>query len=65
MVDMALLELSQAVKERCGVDLLIRVIVKLLERGPHDVRDILPRSSEKGLVRLMREDDLAPRLFLL
>ena len=65
MVDMALLELSRVVEERCGVDLVIRVSVKLLECGPHDVRDILPLSGERGLVRLIREGDLAPKLFLL
>ena len=65
MVDMALLELSRVVEERCGVDLAIRVIVKLLECGPHDIRDILPLSGDKGLVRFIREDDFAPKLFLL
>lgn len=56
-VDVALLALSQATKERFNIDLVIQVIVKLLECGPHDVRDILPRLGERGLVRLVRDGD--------
>lgn len=53
-VDTTLVELSQAVRERSGINLVIQVSVNPLEYGPHDVRDILPRSGEKGLVRLVR-----------
>ena len=56
-VDITLAELSQAVRERSGVDLAIRVIVNLLEYGPHDIRDILPRSGNRGLVRLVCDGD--------
>lgn len=56
-VDMALVQLSRAVKERFKVDLVIQVVVNLLEYGPHDVRDILPRLGGLGLVRLMRDGD--------
>ena len=56
-VDVTLLALSQAAKERFNIDLVIQVIVKLLECGPHDICDILPRLGEKGLVRLVRDGD--------
>jgi hypothetical protein len=55
-VDVAFVELSQAVRERSGMDLAVQVIVNPLECGPHDVRDVLPRLGEKGLVRLLRGD---------
>lgn len=64
-VDMKLVELSQTVRERTGVDLVIQVTVNLLEYGPHDVRDILPRSGEKGLVRLVRDGDSTLELLTL
>ena len=62
VVDASLVELSQAVKERSGVDLAIRVTVNVLEYGPHDVRDILPRSVEEGLVQLVRDGDVTLEL---
>lgn len=43
---------------------MIQVIVKPLEYGPHDVRDILPRLGEKGLVRLVRDGDSTLELSL-
>lgn len=63
-VDVALVELSRAVKERFEVDLVTRIIVRLSEYGPHDVRDILPRLAEKGLVRLIRDGDSTSDLSL-
>ena len=63
-VDKALVNLSQTVKEGFKVDLVIQVVVNLLEYGPHDVRDILPRLGEKGLVQLMRDGDSTLELSL-
>ena len=56
-VDIALVQLSRVIEERFGVDLATQVIVNLLEYGPHDVRDILPRLGGQGLVQLMRDGD--------
>jgi hypothetical protein len=57
VVDQALMQLSRVIKERLKVDLVIQVIVNVLEYGPHDVRDILPRLGAEGLVRLKRDGD--------
>lgn len=62
LVDVALVELCQAVKKRSEVDLVVQVIAKVLEYGPHDIRDILPRLGGEGLVRLVREDDSTSEL---
>ena len=56
-VDVALVQLSKSIKEKFKVDLAIQVIVNVLEYGPHDVRDILPRLGGQGLVQLMRDGD--------
>lgn len=56
-VDMALVELSQVIRDTSGTDPSIQVIVNLLGYGPHNLRDILPRLGEKGLVRLTRDSD--------
>jgi len=56
-VDIALVRLSTAIRERFAVDLVTQVVVNLLEYGPHDVRTILPRSGDQGLVQLMRDGD--------
>lgn len=56
-VDTTLVRLSRGIKERFDAGLAIRVIVNLLEYGPHDVRDILPRLGGRGLVRLLRDGD--------
>lgn len=56
-VDIALVELFQPIKERVKTDPVIQVIVNLLEYGPHDIRDILPRLGQRGLVQLTRDDD--------
>lgn len=61
-VDMALVELSQVIRDRSGTDPSIQVIVNLLGYGPHNLRDILPRLGEKGLVRLMRDGDSTSEL---
>ena len=63
-VDIALVRLSRAIRERCAVDLVTQVAVNLLEYGPHDVRTILPRSGEQGLVQLMRDGDSTLELSL-
>ena len=56
-VDVALVRLSRAIRERFGVGLVTQVAVNLLEYGPHDVRTILPRLGEQGLVQFMRDGD--------
>ena len=56
-VDVALVRLSRAIRERFGVGLVTQVAVNLLENGPHDVRTILPRLGEQGLVQFMRDGD--------
>jgi len=56
-VDIALVGLSRAIRERFAVDLVTQVIVNLLEYGPHDIRTILPRLGDQGLVRLVRDGD--------
>ena len=62
LVDVALVELCQAIKKRSEVDLVVQVIAKVLEYGPHDIRDILPRLGGEGLVRLVREGDSTSEL---
>jgi hypothetical protein len=58
-VDMTIVNLAQAVNgERSrsgGMEFAVEVRVNVLGYGPHDVRDILPRSGERGWVRLVRE----------
>ena len=61
-VDMALVELSQVIRDRSGIDPSIQIIVNLLGYGPHNLRDILPRLGEKGLVRLTRDSDSTSEL---
>jgi len=56
-VGVALVRLSGAMRERFEVGLVIQVVVNLLGYGPHDVRTILPRLGEQGLVQLVREGD--------
>ena len=56
-VDIALVQLSRTIGVRFKAELVTQVVVNLLEYGPHDVRDILPRLGEQGLVQLMRDGD--------
>jgi len=56
-VDIALVRLSRTIRERFAVSLVTQVTVNLLEYGPHDIRTILPRLAEQGVVQLMRDGD--------
>jgi len=60
--DVALLRLSKAMRERFEVSMVTRIVANQLEYGPHDIRVILPRMGEQGLVQLVRSGDSTSEL---